>query len=332
MSGSVVIVTGGAGFIGSHACKRLAEAGFLPVTVDTLRTGHADAVRWGPLEQTDIRDQDALTAILRRQRATAVMHFAACAYVGESVAAPDLYYDINVGGMISLLGAMRRARVRRLVFSSSCATYGVPDRLPISEDTPQAPINPYGRTKLIGEMMVRDHAAAYGLRAVILRYFNAAGADAGGLLAERHDPETHLVPLALLSAAGRASPLKVFGSDYPTPDGTCIRDFIHVSDLADAHLLALRHLESGGADLVANLGTGRGHSVRDILEAVHRVTGRAVPHRFAARRPGDPAELVAATGRAASILGFAPRRSEIDRIIRDAAPHFGLEIQCRVDA
>ncbi|SIS95021.1 UDP-arabinose 4-epimerase [Roseivivax lentus] len=327
-----VIVTGGAGFIGSHACKRLSEAGFLPVTIDNLRTGHADAVRWGPLERLDIRDTDGVTKVLQRHGAEVVMHFAACAYVGESVTAPDLYYDNNVGGMISLLGAMRRAGVRQLVFSSSCATYGVPETLPISETTPQVPINPYGRTKLIGEMMVRDHAAAFELRAVMLRYFNAAGADAAGGLGERHDPETHLIPLALLAASGKGPPLKVFGTDYPTPDGTCIRDYIHVTDLAEAHLLAVRHLAAGGPGLVANLGTGRGLSIREILDAVERVSGRPVPHETAPRRPGDPAELVAATGRAEAELGFAARYSEIDRIIRDAAPHFGLEARHGVDA
>ena len=212
MPRAAIIVTGGAGFIGSHACKSLAEAGYLPVTIDNLRTGHADAVQWGPLERMDIRDTDALEAVMRRHQARAVMHFAACAYVGESVAKPDLYYDNNVGGMISLLAAMKAAGVGQLIFSSSCATYGIPDTLPIRETTPQNPINPYGRTKLIGEMMVRDHATAYGLRYVVLRYFNAAGADPEGRLRERHDPETHLIPLALMAAAGTGPALRVFAA------------------------------------------------------------------------------------------------------------------------
>lgn len=332
MSGQPVIVTGGAGFIGSHTCQRLAEAGYLPVTIDNLRTGHADAVKWGPLEELDLRDTQAVTSVLRRYRAKCVIHFAACAYVGESVDAPDLYYDNNVGGMISLLSAMKTAGVGQVVFSSSCATYGIPDEVPISEDTPQKPINPYGRTKLIGEMMIRDHAVAFGLRSVILRYFNAAGADPGGMLRERHDPETHLIPLALMAASGMGPPLKVFGTDYPTPDGTCIRDYIHVCDLAEAHLRALRHLESEGADLVLNLGTGQGLSILEILDAIVRVTGEVVPHDFVPRRPGDPAMLVAKTDLAARILRFAPKRSDIGSILRDAAPNFGLEVRHGVDA
>lgn len=332
MTDTPVIVTGGAGFIGSHTCKRLAEAGYLPVTVDNLRTGHADAVKWGPLEQLDLRDTPAVTEVLHRYGARTVIHFAACAYVGESVTDPDLYYDNNVGGMISLLSAMNSQGVRQLVFSSSCATYGIPQDVPISETTPQVPINPYGRTKLIGEMMVQDHARAYGLRAAVLRYFNAAGADPSGTLQERHDPETHLIPLALMAAAGTGPPLKVFGTDYPTPDGTCIRDYIHVTDLADAHLLALKHLEQDGPELVVNLGSGRGLSIREILEAIAKLTGKKVPHAFAPRRPGDPAELVAKPDLAERVLKFRARRSDIDSILADAAPQFGLEVRHGVDA
>ena len=332
MTSQAVIVTGGAGFIGSHACKCLAEAGYLPVAIDNLRTGHADAVQWGPLERVDVRDTDAVAGVLKHHSAQTVMHFAACAYVGESVEQPDLYFDNNVGGMISLLSAMKREGVGRIVFSSSCATYGTPATLPISETAPQAPINPYGRTKLICEWMIRDHAAAFGLRFALLRYFNAAGAAPDGTLSERHDPETHLIPLALMAASGTGPPLKVFGHDYPTPDGTCIRDYIHVSDLAEAHLLALRHLEAGKEDLVLNLGTGRGTSIHELLQAITRHTGRAVPHEFAPRRPGDPAELVAAPERAEKILNFRARRSDIDSIIKDAAPHFGKETRYGVDA
>ncbi|MDA7430554.1 UDP-glucose 4-epimerase GalE [Primorskyibacter aestuariivivens] len=332
MTTTPVIVTGGAGFIGSHACKCLAEAGYLPVTIDNLRTGHADAVRWGPLEKLDVRDTDAVAHVFRRHSARTVIHFAACAYVGESVEQPGLYYDNNVGGMISLLSAMKREGVGQIVFSSSCATYGIPNTVPISETSQQAPINPYGRTKLICEMMIRDHAAAHGLRYAMLRYFNAAGAAPDGALSERHDPETHLIPLALMAASGMGPPLRVFGGDYPTPDGTCIRDYIHVSDLAEAHLLALRHLEAGRDDLVLNLGTGRGTSIHELLQAIARQTGCDVPYELAPRRPGDPAELVAAPELAERVLNFRARRSDIDSIIKDAAPHFAKENCHGVDA
>lgn len=331
MSGRPIIVTGGAGFIGSHACKSLAEAGYLPVTIDNLLTGHADAVKWGPLEQIDIRDTDATADVLRRYKPSTVIHFAACAYVGESVTAPDLYYDNNVRGMISLLAAMKSEQIKTLVFSSSCATYGIPDVLPIRETTPQKPINPYGRTKLIGEMMVRDHSAAFGLRYVMLRYFNAAGSDLEGQLSERHDPETHLIPIALMAAAGTLDQLKIFGTDYDTPDGTCIRDYIHVSDLAEAHRLALVYLEQARENLEVNLGSGEGSSILDITRAIARVTGRPVPCIHALRRAGDPAELVAATAKAKRFLGFSTRHSDIESIIRDAAPHFGLEVRHGVD-
>lgn len=332
MTGTPIIVTGGAGFIGSHTCKSLAEAGYLPVTIDNLQTGHADAVQWGPLEQLDLRDTGGVSRVLQRYGAQYVIHFAACAYVGESVQKPDLYYDNNVGGMISLLSAMKDQGVWNLVFSSSCATYGVPLTVPVLETSPQAPINPYGRTKLIGEMMVRDHAAAFGLRSVTLRYFNAAGADPDGVLSERHDPETHLIPRALMAASGADAPLQVFGTDYLTPDGTCIRDYIHVSDLARAHLLAVRHLQSGGQDVALNLGSGQGTSIRDILGLIERMTGRAVPHVLDPRRPGDPAALVADITKAKQIIGFRPTQSDLHTILQDAAPHFGLEVRNDVHA
>lgn len=326
-----VIVTGGAGYIGSHVCRRLAQAGYLPVTVDNLSTGHADAVKWGPLERSDVRDKDAMITILAGHGARAVMHFAASAYVGESVTAPDVYYDNNVGGLISLLAAMKATDTGTIVYSSSCASYGIPGNLPIRETTAQAPINPYGRTKLISEMMIRDHAAAFGLRYGLLRYFNAAGADPDGELSERHAPETHLIPLALMAAAGTGPALNVYGNDYPTPDGTCIRDYIHVSDLADAHLSALEHLLNAGEDLTLNLGTGHGHSILEICNAIARVTGRKVPIDFAPRRRGDPPVLVADAGKAARQIGFRPRHSGIENILRTAAPHFGHEICDVVD-
>lgn len=320
------LVTGGAGFIGAHACKAVAEAGGLPVAYDNLTTGHADAVMWGPLVRGDVRDRDLLAAALQQFRIDAILHFAASAYVGESVTNPALYFDNNVGGMIALLDAARDAGVDRIVLSSSCATYGIPESLPIREATPQRPINPYGRTKLICEEMLRDYGAAYGLRHVALRYFNAAGADPGGRLGERHEPETHLIPLALRAAAGGV-PLQVFGHDYPTPDGTCVRDYVHVADLARAHVLALGHLAGGGESVALNLGTGRGLSVLEIAAAIERVTGRTVPMRLAPRRAGDPPVLAADPSRAAEVLGFRAELSDIDTIVAHAAPWFGLGVR-----
>jgi UDP-arabinose 4-epimerase len=324
VAGSRVLVTGGAGFIGAHACKALAQAGALPVAYDNLTTGHADAVLWGPLVKGDVRDRSALTSALKQFRIDTILHFAASAYVGESVTNPALYYENNVGGMIALLDAARGAGVDRIVFSSSCATYGVPEVLPISEHTPQAPINPYGRTKLMCEQILRDFGAAYGIRHVALRYFNAAGADPDGEIGERHEPETHLLPLALRAAAGGQA-LNVFGDDYATPDGTCVRDYIHVSDLARGHLLALAHLREGRDSAAFNLGSGRGHSVLEVCEAIRKVTGRPVPLRFAPRRAGDPPVLTADPTLAARVLGFRADLSDMANIVRHAAPWFGLE-------
>lgn len=317
-----VMVTGGAGYIGSHACKALAKAGYQPVVIDDLSRGHADAVKWGPLVKGDLRDTDLVRSTLRRHKIEAVIHFAAYAYIGESVARPDLYYANNLGGMISLLAAMKDEGVARIVFSSSCATYGNPETLPIREDAQQNPINPYGRTKLICEWMLRDAATAHSLRFAALRYFNAAGADPEGEICERHSPETHLVPLALMAAAGQGE-LAVLGTDYPTPDGTCIRDYVHVDDLARAHVLALTHLVNGGDCVSLNLGTGRGHSVLEVINAVERVTGRAVPTLMAPRRPGDPAELTADPTQAHKVIGFQAAFTGLDRIVADAAPWFG---------
>lgn len=324
IDGRNILVTGGAGFIGSHTCKALRQAGALPVTIDNLSTGHADNVRWGPLIKGDLGDSALVAATLREWDIPAVLHFAASAYVGESVENPGKYYENNVGGMISLLKACCEAKVTAVVLSSSCATYGVPDALPIREDAPQVPINPYGRTKLICEQMLLDHAAASDLRYTTLRYFNAAGADPEGALGERHDPETHLIPSALLAAAGKRNALEIFGTDYPTADGTCERDFIHVTDLARAHVRALERLLGGGDSVVLNLGTGCGHSVREIVAAIARITGRHVPLVERPRRPGDPARLVADPRRAEAILQFRPEMSDIPTILRDAAPWFGL--------
>jgi UDP-arabinose 4-epimerase len=317
-----VLVTGGAGYIGSHACKALRKHGYMPVTLDNLSTGHADAVRFGPLVTADVRDAKAVADAATQFGATSVLHFAASAYVGESMRDPALYYDNNLRGMIGLLDGCRAAGIRHVVFSSSCATYGTPVSLPIAETTPQNPINPYGRTKLIGEQMLMDYAAAYGLRYGILRYFNAAGADPDGELGERHSPETHLIPLALMAAAGTGPALSVFGTDYPTADGTCIRDYIHVADLADAHVAALNRLLAGAEPFAVNLGTGTGVSIRQVLEAVRAITGKDVPVTYAPRRPGDPAALVADPALARQLLGFTAQHSDLGSILRHAAPWF----------
>jgi len=318
MSRSAVLVTGGAGYIGSHVCKALAAAGYLPVSFDNLVHGHDWAVRWGPLERGDLLDGDRLSQVLRVHRPVAVIHFAAWAYVGESVIDPLKYYHNNVAGTISLIAAMRAAGVDRLVFSSTCATYGVPQPGAIKEEHPQRPVNPYGHSKLMIEQILRDCGQAYGLRSVALRYFNAAGADPGGELGEVHDPETHLIPLVIKAASNPDAPVTVFGTDYPTADGTCVRDYIHVQDLARAHILGLQYLEGERAVVAFNLGTGRGHSVREIIDATKRVTGREVSMRFGLRRPGDPPELVADATAARTVLRWQPEYVEIDAIIETA--------------
>ncbi|HSV30123.1 MAG TPA: UDP-glucose 4-epimerase GalE [Candidatus Omnitrophota bacterium] len=308
-----VLVTGGAGYVGSHTCKALAAAGFKPVVVDDLSTGHARAVRWGPLERLDLADGDGLRRIIGRHGIQAVLHFAASAYVGESMARPGKYFRNNVANSLSLVEAMVECGVRRVVFSSSCATYGLPVTLPIAEDHPQAPINPYGETKRVCERMLHW----FGLDHVCLRYFNAAGADPDGEIGENHEPETHLLPLAIRAALG-GPPLRVMGTDYPTPDGTAVRDYIHVADLADAHVRALVHLLDGGEPACLNLGTGQGHSVREVVAAVERRLGRTVPVEQAPRRPGDPPVLVADARRAADLLGWRARRG-LDEMVEDAA-------------
>jgi UDP-arabinose 4-epimerase len=314
-----VIVTGGAGYIGSHACKALAEAGFRPVTYDNLSIGNRWAVRWGPLERGDILDAARLGEVFRAYRPVGVLHFAAHALVGESMQAPALYYRVNVGGALAVLEACRLFDVGAIVFSSTCAIYGVPERVPIPEDCAPQPINPYGASKLMVERMLADFEMAYGLRHVALRYFNAAGADPDGEIGESRDVETHLVPLALEAVLGRRPPLKVLGQDYPTEDGTAVRDYIHVSDLAAAHVRALDRLLAGGDSARLNLGTGRGHSVRQVLDAIAAATGRAVPHVLAERRPGDPACLVAAPGAALDVLGpYLSPLSSLERIIATA--------------
>jgi UDP-arabinose 4-epimerase len=313
-----VLVTGGAGFVGSHTCKTLAAHGFLPVAFDNLSRGHADFVRWGPLVKGDILDVAALNAAFERHRPGAVIHFAALAYVGESMSRPLAYYRVNVAGLVNVLDAMLRYDTRTIVFSSSCATYGIPDCLPIAESAPQRPINPYGRSKLAGEQILSDARIAERLHVAMLRYFNAAGADPEGKLVERHHPETHLIPLAIDAATGRGPALQIFGTDYPTVDGTCERDFVHVSDLAAAHVEALRYLNTSNPSLILNLGTGKATSIRNVISAVERVTGRAVPVVHAARRLGDPPTLVADASLSHRLIGFKPRLSDIDTIVATA--------------
>ena len=311
-----VLVTGGAGYIGSHACKALAGAGFQPVVFDNLSRGHREAVRWGPLVEGDLADRQRLCAALIEHKVEAVMHFAAYAYVGESVTDPALYYRNKLGGTLSLLEALREAGIGEIVFSSTCATYGIPDGVPIREDAPQRPVNPYGETKLAIERALHWYAAAYGLRSVSLRYFNAAGADPEGEIGEHHEPETHLVPLVLQAALGHRPHIDIFGTDYPTPDGTAIRDYVHVCDLAIAHMRALERLRGGGGSAAVNLGTGQGHSVREVIAAAELASGRKVPARAAPRRPGDPPALVADPSLAGEILGWHPQHSDLDTIIR----------------
>jgi UDP-glucose-4-epimerase GalE len=313
-----ILVTGGAGYVGSHACKALAAAGYTPVVYDNLGRGHRELVRWGPLEVGDLADRARLDAVFARHRPEAVMHFAAFAYVGESVQDPALYYRNNVGGTLELVEAARRAGVGALVFSSTCSTYGVPERMPIDEDTPQRPINPYGATKLVIERMLADYGTAYGLRSASLRYFNAAGCDPDGETGELHDPETHIIPRVLMAATGEIGHVEVFGTDYPTPDGTCLRDYVHVADLAQGHVQALDYLKRGGTTTAVNLGTGRGFSVREVIAAAEQVTARRIPVREAPRRPGDPPVLVADPARARALLGFAPRYTELAPIVATA--------------
>ena len=313
-----VLVTGGAGYVGSHACKALHAAGFDPITYDNLSSGHRWAVRWGALEIGDILDVARLARVMSAWRPAAVIHFAAKALVGESMRSPDLYWRINTAGSLALLQAMQFANVNVIVFSSTCAVYGVPRSTPIDEESNKSPINAYGASKLAAERMILDFARGYDLKWACLRYFNAAGADPDGEIGEAREVETHVVPLALDAALGMGPPITVFGSDYPTPDGTAVRDYVHVSDLADAHVSAVRHLLAGGANLELNLGTGVGHSVAEVLDTVERVTKKPVPHRAGCRRLGDPPELIADPRRAKRSLGFEPQRSRLDTIVRDA--------------
>jgi UDP-arabinose 4-epimerase len=312
-----ILVTGGAGYIGSHACKALAASGFEPITYDNLSRGFSWAVKWGPLEEGDVADAARVRSVLERHQPAAVMHFAAFAYVGESVENPNLYYQNNVCGSAALLRAITQSQPIPVVFSSSCATYGVPEKVPIPEEHPQRPINPYGFGKLVVERILADLDRAHGLRSVSLRYFNAAGADPEAQIGEAHNPETHLIPL-VLAATRDGTSVTVFGNDYETRDGTCIRDYIHVSDLADAHVLALKYLLAGGATCALNLANAHGYSVTEVIEMAQRVSGKTVRIKVAPRRPGDPPSLVGSGDRARAVLGWTPARSALEVQIADA--------------
>jgi UDP-arabinose 4-epimerase len=313
-----VLVTGGAGYIGSHTCKALRRAGFNPITYDNLARGNAESVKWGPIERGELTDSIRLREVLAKYRPVAIVHFAAFAYVGESNLNPTLYYLNNVGGTVALLEAMSNAGVSKIVFSSSCAVYGAPKAVPISEETSYAPINPYGTTKTICERILRDCATAFPLSFIALRYFNAAGADPDGEIGECHVPETHVIPLLLDAAAGEAESFVIFGDDYPTPDGTCVRDYIHVTDLADAHVKALGAMLEGAENTALNLGTGRGWSVRELVASVREVTGRNFAVQSGGRRPGDPPVLIADASRARHRLGWRPLYPDLTDQVRHA--------------
>ncbi|MFN0009763.1 MAG: UDP-glucose 4-epimerase GalE [Planctomycetota bacterium] len=312
-----VLVVGGAGYIGSHTVRHFEELGTIVVVLDNLSTGHRAAVR-APLAVVDLADREALARVFAEHRPVAVVHFAAKCYVGESVKEPALYYRENVGNTWNLLEAMRAASCRDIVFSSSCATYGDPVEIPMTESHVQVPISPYGKTKLHMEHMLQDYAKAYGMRYAALRYFNAAGAARDGTLGEVHDPETHLIPLVLQAASGARPKIQVFGDDYDTPDGTCIRDYVHVEDLARAHAMALAGLQSGAGEIALNLGTGSGFSVLEVIETARRVTKKPIRHEIVGRRPGDPPRLVSGGSRAREMLGWVPQRPAIEDIVADA--------------
>jgi UDP-arabinose 4-epimerase len=313
-----ILVIGGAGYIGSQCCKCLRAAGFEPVVFDNFSTGHREFVKWGPWVEGDILDIALLEPVLRQYRPAAVVHFAALALIGESVAEPSKYWRVNVAGVLSLLEAMRSAHVDKLVFSSTCAVYGEPSVTPIRESAQKNPVNPYGATKFAAECMMDHFSDAYGLRSVRLRYFNAAGADPDLAVGEDRASETHLIPLTLDAALRRRPSIEVFGCDYPTPDGTAIRDYIHVVDLANAHVQAVDYLLSGGDTIAVNLGTGKGASVAEVISVAERVVGRSIARAQKARRPGDPAILVADPKKAADVFGWRPQRSDLGMIINDA--------------
>jgi len=314
-----VLVTGGAGYVGSHACKSLSQAGFTPISFDNLEHGHISAVNWGPLHQGDLRKAEEIEDAMEEWSPIAVMHFAAYAYVGESVTDPAKYYLNNVTGTLNLLAAMRKAKCENIVFSSSCATYGIPAELGvINERTIQQPVSPYGSSKLMAEKIIIDHCGAYGMRSVLLRYFNAAGADPDGEIGEAHDPETHLIPLLLLAAMDPSRTVELYGDDYPTSDGTCIRDYIHVSDLGRAHVAALQQILETKESNTYNLGTGVGHSVNEVVQGIREITNKPIQTRTIARRAGDPPMLVADISKVKQNLAWEPLHSQLSEIIETA--------------
>ncbi|MFY0308341.1 UDP-glucose 4-epimerase GalE [Leisingera sp. D0M16] len=313
-----ILVTGGAGYIGSHACKALKAAGYTPVTYDNLVTGWQDAVKFGPFEKGDLNDRARLDEVFAKYQPAAVMHFAALSQVGEAMSEPGRYWANNTGGSLNLVEAAVAAGCLDFVFSSTCATYGEHDNVVLDENTPQLPLNAYGASKRAVEDILKDFGAARGLRSVIFRYFNVAGADPEAEVGEFHRPETHLVPLVLDAVAGKRDALTIFGTDYDTPDGTCIRDYVHVCDLVDAHVLGLKWLEDGNGSQVFNLGTGSGFSVREVMDKAEAVTGQKVPCNTGPRRAGDCTKLVSGSTRAVTELGWEPRRSTLEVMISDA--------------
>jgi len=313
-----VLVTGGAGYIGSHACKALRKAGYEPVTYDNLSTGWREAVKFGPFEQGDLNDRDRLDQVFAKYKPVAVIHFAALSLVGEAMQKPGLYWRNNVAGSLTLIEACAAAGCKNFVFSSTCATYGEHDNVVLAEDTPQQPLNAYGASKRAIEDILRDFDSAFGLKSVVFRYFNVAGADPEAEVGEAHDPETHLIPVVLQAIDGQRDGLTIHGTDYDTPDGTCIRDYVHVCDLVEAHLLGLKRLEEGGESSVFNLGTGTGFSVREVIEVAGAVTNRDVPVHEGPRREGDATKLVSGSEKAATELGWATKRSTLHEMIEDA--------------
>ena len=310
-----VLVIGGAGYIGSRTCKKLQQLGYTPIVYDNLVHGHKSSVKWGPIEVGDLLDFDRLSEVFGKYKPISIIHFAAYAYVGESVLDPSKYYRNNVVGSLNLLDAMRVNKIKSLIFSSSCATYGIPTRVPITEDAPQIPINPYGTTKLTVEKMINDFSHAYDLDCVVLRYFNAAGADLDGEIGENHLPETHVIPLILQTALKKREHFYIFGNDYDTPDGTCIRDYVHVEDLAQAHISSLKYLEGGGSSTQYNIGNGSGYSVRELVTEAERVTQEEISLVIAERRVGDPAILISDSQKIKNELGWQPEYSDINTIL-----------------
>lgn len=318
MQSKNILVVGGAGYIGSHTCKALSQAGFTPVVLDNLSMGHEWAAIYGPLHIGDMGDAPFVQEVIRKHEIQSVIHFAASAYVGESMTNPGKYFKNNVTNMQTLLDVCIAEGVKHFIFSSSCATYGIPEEMPIRESLVQKPINPYGETKLIGETMLKWYANAHDFRYVALRYFNASGDDEAGEIGEVHEPETHLIPIILQAATGRREYIEVFGTDYPTPDGTAVRDYVHVSDLGDAHLKALEYLIAGGDSAKLNLGTGNGFSVQQVIDAARKVSGKEIQVKYGPRRAGDPPSLYADPIAAKTTLGWSPKYTDIDKIVETA--------------